>query len=347
MNKIALITDLHFGHKKGNDVFLDSQMRFFREQFIPYLKENNISNIGILGDVFDNRVNINTKVFKRVYQLFNEDFADFEIYVFPGNHDLYYTSTLDVHSLHFLTEFKNVVVVEDAKVVDVCGRKIFMCPWIVDEDEFVRKISSLEKDVDVCFGHFEISGFNMFKNKMCEHGISSNVFYDKFKLTVSGHFHTRSKMKKQGSEILYMGNPFHMTRNDIGDDRGFCVLDLDDLSYTLHDNVKSIRYNTIKYPNTPTKEIIFGNNVDILIDYDENYNEEDVQKYILEVESYKPAYTPLVRIINKFISTGDCDTIEILSCQELLKEYVEHLDIPNKEKMHTLLNDLYNECKGE
>lgn len=43
--KIALIADLHFGVKKSDTIFQSSQLKFFKEQFVPELKEQEIDTI--------------------------------------------------------------------------------------------------------------------------------------------------------------------------------------------------------------------------------------------------------------------------------------------------------------
>ena len=60
--KIALITDQHFGGKQDSQNFLNHIETFYREQFFPYLSENNIHTVIDLGDTFDRRkfVNFNT-----------------------------------------------------------------------------------------------------------------------------------------------------------------------------------------------------------------------------------------------------------------------------------------------
>ena len=71
-NKVCLITDLHFGVRKNSEVYFDSQKNFLTNQLIPYLKENDITKIFFLGDIFDNRNNINTKVQNDVFHLFDD-----------------------------------------------------------------------------------------------------------------------------------------------------------------------------------------------------------------------------------------------------------------------------------
>jgi len=64
--KIALISDIHFGVRKGSSEFLDSQMRFFRNQMIPSLIKREVKHIYFLGDVMDNRNHINVKILSEV-----------------------------------------------------------------------------------------------------------------------------------------------------------------------------------------------------------------------------------------------------------------------------------------
>jgi len=60
--KVALITDIHFGVRNDNTVFLDHQKRFFEETFFPSLENEGIDTIINLGDTFDRRkfINYNT-----------------------------------------------------------------------------------------------------------------------------------------------------------------------------------------------------------------------------------------------------------------------------------------------
>ena len=90
--KIALISDLHIGIKKQCPVFMESQLRFFREQFVPELTERGIKNVWVLGDVFDTRQQINTLVINKAIELFRDTLRDFDIDVIVGNHDMYLTT---------------------------------------------------------------------------------------------------------------------------------------------------------------------------------------------------------------------------------------------------------------
>ena len=60
--KIAILNDSHFGARGDNQLFLDYFLDFFENQFFPYIKENNITEVLHLGDLMDRRkfVNFNT-----------------------------------------------------------------------------------------------------------------------------------------------------------------------------------------------------------------------------------------------------------------------------------------------
>lgn len=82
MNNVALLTDTHFGMRKNRDIFLDSQIRFFNEVFVPYLKDNNIKDVFILGDLFDNRNTLNIMTKNEVFNLFDTILKDFNFFYF-------------------------------------------------------------------------------------------------------------------------------------------------------------------------------------------------------------------------------------------------------------------------
>ncbi|MFA5484952.1 MAG: metallophosphoesterase [Candidatus Pacearchaeota archaeon] len=344
---IAIVTDVHFGIRKNSEIFLKSSMNFFIEQFIPYLKENGITKIAFLGDLFDNRINVHLKIHNEVYSLFRNHLKDFDIYILVGNHDTYYNSTIDVHSIQFLKLFDNVTVIDTTTVVDVYGRKILMVPWLVDQKEIYNIVK--EYDADIIFGHFDIRGFYFNKYKISDEGISVDTFSNKYKKVFSGHFHTRSSRLIGNTEFVYVGSPYQTSRNDIDEERGFVVLDLDTLRYKYIDNNVSLKYIKLEFPQRFTKKMVEGNLIDIYIKYDDSYKESKIEKYLNKIESYNPITRPYTFILNN----GDLESeFNISECHfgsitNLMRDYVDSLDIDNKEKVIEILIGVYNKTKGE
>lgn len=346
--KAALISDIHFGVRKSSDHFLDSQMRFFKKQFIPYLLENNIKDIFILGDLMDNRNYINVKILTEVYELFSVDMKSFNIRILLGNHDIYYKTSVQTHSLKFLESLPNVEVISEIKIDKNVylrtGKKTLLVPWIIDDDHFIKQVSNKNIECDYCFGHFEMNGFNLTKYMPSSHGIDPNIILDNYKITFSGHYHQRSKKEKNNHIVQYLGSPYQLTRNDIDDDeRGFAILDFNTGNYEFINNTESFKFKAIKYPNKFTVDDIKGNIVDVLIDYDENYKETMVQKYINIVEKYEPLFPPNIKIENK-MSQGEIGEIEKQTVEDLLKEYIESLEIKNKDDIYKEIIELLKNC---
>ena len=58
--KVAIITDQHFGFKKGSKLYHDYFLKFYEETFFPTLEREGITTILDLGDTFDNRKGIDS-----------------------------------------------------------------------------------------------------------------------------------------------------------------------------------------------------------------------------------------------------------------------------------------------
>lgn len=346
MSKIALVTDTHFGVKNGNDIFLESQLNFFRQQFIPYLKKNEIDTIIHLGDFFDNRSNLNIKVKNEIYHLLEEDLKDFNIYILVGNHDIFYKTSVEVNSLKFLGKFDNITVVEDIEKITIDGKDILMVPWQTDEEEFQQKVANKNFHCDVCCGHFEIAGFNMNKKSVAEHGLKSDLFFNNYKLIFSGHFHTRSNQKRNGGVIQYLGSPYHLTRHDIGEQRGFCILDLDTNKYRFVNNRVSLQYEVLRYPEKLDESRIKGNIVDVEIECGEDFIEKEVQDYLDKIQDMGPVVPPIPKYINVF-NVEVKKEFKSQDISELIREYVDSLELENPDAIYDRIMDLYNECKRD
>jgi len=346
--KVALISDIHLGVRKNSEIFLNSQIIFLKEQFTQYLREFGIKTVFWLGDLFDNRNSLNTKVMNETLDFFNEFSKEFNSYILIGNHDTYYNSSIEVNSLKFLEKFSNVHLIEKITTIEIDRKKIVMVPWVTDNLSFIRDFSQIE-DCDLCFGHFNIAGFNFNKVKRSDDGIQGKLF-SKFKKVFSGHFHIRNSQNIQGSEIIYIGSPYQLTRNDIDENRGFVILDTETLKYQHINNNVSLKYIKIKYPEKFTSNKIKNNIIDVYVDYDENYNEEKVNKYVKQIEELGPATTPNIFVENNSLLNRDIDltNYKFGSMLDLMREYVDSQDIGNKEEINQLLIELYNEStKGE
>lgn len=345
-NNIAIITDSHFGIKKANDLFLDSQLKFFKEQFEPSLKRNGIKEIFFLGDVFDNRVSMNIKIKNAVLDIFENILGAYKIYLLIGNHDSYYTNTIETNALKFLDKLNNVTVIDKPHLVEVKGRKIYLVPWIVSDKAFLNELSNLKDKVDICMGHFAINGFHLNKYRIEDGGLTPEHFF-KFPMVFSGHLHARGVKKFDGCEIVYVGSPYQLTRADCGEPRGYCILNMETLEYKFINNDVSLEYVLLDYPAKFTKKMIEGNIVDVNVKFDKTIDDNKLQLYIKMIENFNPIVPPVIVPINSFMNGPDTvGDFEVKSASDLMREYIDKLDIDNKDEIYVTLEKLYEEARN-
>ena len=342
-NKIALIGDTHFGIKKGVDWFFNSQLNFLKDEFIPYLKKSGIKNIVFLGDIFDNRIAVDVKIQNIIFDFFKNDLKDFNVFIILGNHDIYLNSSLKYFSLKYLSLLKNINIIDKIQTIKICDVNLLAVPWQVNKKDFNNYISNNVIDSKVLLGHFAIKGFKFNKHVINTDGFDNEIFYNNFDLTFSGHFHTRSKQKKSNNEIIFIGSSYQLTRNDIDEEKGFCVLDINTLKYEYVNNNTSVKYIDITYPQTISSELIKNNIIDINIEYTDDCNESKIQKYIKKVESYEPIQTQL-KIKNNLLNEviNDCD---IKNSYDLMYEYVKKQNFKDESNIYKILEMLYEEAK--
>jgi DNA repair exonuclease SbcCD nuclease subunit len=345
MNKICIITDTHFGFEKNNNDVLKSCMKFFDDVLIPYLTKNKIKNLFILGDLFDSRTTISTKIHDKVFELFDVKLKKFNIYILVGNHDILYNSTLNVHSLKFLRKFKNVTVIEKPQIIEINKKNILMTPWVVDNSPVDNII---EDECDILMGHFDIKGFNFSKHVICKEGYEPESF-NKFKFVFSGHFHTRSVKKVNNTTFVYVGSPYQLTRVDSEEERGFLIYDTEKETYSFECNDVSSKFVEIEYPNEFTELDVKNNRVDVFIEYNEkNYDPEKYEEYLNSIEILKPAkITPFYS--NSELNTNfDIKKCNMSSIPDLMNNYVDDMEIDNNDKecVNDILSRVYDTVTG-
>ena len=244
--KIAIITDTHYGARKGADYIHSYFKNFYDNIFFPYLEKNNIDTIIHMGDVFDSRKSIDYQSLEWSKRVVFEPLKKYKVHAITGNHDAYYKNTNKVNSPELLLkDYDNIITYSKPTEINIGGLDILLLPWINSENfeeskEFIDNSKS-----KIAMGHLEINGFKATRGHMMEDGMDVSIF-SKFEKVYSGHFHTRSTDGK----IYYLGNPYEMYWNDVNDKRGFHIFDTETLTHTPIDNPYKLFYN-IYYEDTP------------------------------------------------------------------------------------------------
>jgi len=343
--KVAIITDTHYGARKGSDHLHNYFEMFYRDVFFPSLEKYQVDTVIHMGDIFDSRKSIDLKSLEWSKKVVFEPLKKYNVYAIVGNHDCYYKDTNYVNSPELLLRaYPNIKLYSKATEIEIDKLKILMLPWINSENfaETKELIDGCESKV--AMGHLEINGFRATRGHMMENGMDTSVF-DKFDRVYSGHFHTRSTDGK----IYYLGNPYEMYWNDVNDTRGFHIFDTDTLELTPINNPYKLFYN-VYYDDTNYK--LFNTSI---------YKNKIVKVIVRKKSKIKE----FEKFIDKLYASGvqDLKIIENFEIQEseefdinedentlsILNRYIEESEFDlDKNIIKNIFQDLYREaCEVE
>ena len=147
--KLAIITDQHFGARKGAEYIHRYFKNFYDNIFFPYLEKNKIGTVVDMGDTFDNRRNIDLVTLewskKNYYDRLQA--MGIKVHTIVGNHTAYYKDTNEVNTVDLLLkEYDNVVVYSEPTEISLDGLNVLLLPWINEENrsqtmEVINKLS--------------------------------------------------------------------------------------------------------------------------------------------------------------------------------------------------------------
>ena len=347
--KIALITDTHYGARSDSIPFDNFFREFYTNSFFPTLKEKGVTRVVHLGDIFDRRKYINFNILKSCRQYFFDKLVEegMTMDLIVGNHDTFFKNTNDVNSPDLLLkDYSNINVIYEPTEVEFEGSTILMLPWICT-DNYNQSMEAIKRSVSpVCFGHFEIAGFQMYKGHDNDSGFDPDMF-SKFDLVCSGHFHHKSG----GRNIQYLGNPYELTWADYDDPRGFHIYDtitheLEFIAnpYTIFtkywyndDAVDTSKIDFSQFANKHVKLIVV--------------NKKDFYKFDMFVDKIYQQNPLELKIIEDMadyeagqVSDEDLDVEDTLT---LLSQYCDNLVVEvDKDKLKTLMRTLYIEAQN-
>jgi DNA repair exonuclease SbcCD nuclease subunit len=323
--KVAILTDTHYGARKGSKYLHDYFELFYKNVFFPALKEHGVEAVIHMGDAFDSRKSIDYQSLEWAKRVVFEPLRDYDVHMIIGNHDCYYKNTNNVNSPSLLLQtYPNIRTYSSPQTVKVGGLDIMMVPWICSEnyDETLKQIKKTK--AKIAMGHLELQGFRVNRNLVMEdHGLEANIFSN-FTKVFSGHYHTRS----DNGTVFYLGNPYEMYWTDVNDTRGFHIFDTETLEHTPINNPYKLFYN-IYYDDTPYQ----------LFDITEYENK--IVKVIVRKKS-KPK--DFEKFIDKLYTAGiqDLKIVENFEIQEN-----EDFEIDEEENTMSILNRYIDEAEFE
>ena len=322
--KVAIITDTHYGARKGSKYLHDYFELFYKNVFFPALEEHGIDTVIHMGDAFDSRKSIDYQSFEWAKRVVFEPLKKYKVHMIIGNHDCYYKNTNDTNSPQLLLQsYSNIKTYQEVTEVKIDNLNVLFIPWI-NAENFENTVNSIKVSNSNCaMGHLELNGFRAHRGHTMEEGMDSALF-EKFDRTFSGHYHTRS----DNGRIFYLGNPYEMFWNDVNDTRGFTILNTETLDHFHVNNPYRLFYN-IYYEDTPYQTFDFS-------EY-----ESKIVKVIVRKKTKPKAFE---KFIDKLYSIGvqDLKIVENFDIQE-----GENFEITEEESTMSILNRYIEESEFE
>lgn len=331
MSKIYFLADTHLGVKSDNPIILHDWIDYYNKVFIPYCKEHvQPDDILVhLGDVFDNRNNINLETINFTIRLFedlSEIFNDIRITI--GNHDIFQKHSNEITSVNVLKHIPHVKLYYTPQVEVIDDKSVLFVPWIEDVNKQKELLKS--HDVNYIFGHLEINGAVTSSKGTKLHSDNSIQSIDFKKSQVyAGHIHIRQNI---GKYIHYVGTPYMVNRGDIGNKKGFTILDMKTGSTEFIENTFSPQYKRYSIYDILDKTVEElksewrNNYIDLCI----NSNHITYCTFDLMRNIFDGVYKEFNTVTNKIedvVENKDIKLSENKSVTEVIKEYMNFNDI--------------------
>jgi len=340
--KVAIIADLHFGIHSNSEMWHKIQLDYGK-WLKGELDRQNIKDLIILGDIFNDREEIGVQtlsVTEQFFRIFTDPILPCNILLLAGNHDAYLKDNTSINSISVFKGWNNIHVIDLECSLSINNKTFTFLPWNSD----IKKIYKS----DVIFGHMEINTFKKNVTKLCEDGIDSTLLLDNAKLIISGHFHLREERNYSNGKIIYVGSPYGQTWNDAGSTKGYYLLNIKDLTTEFHENTISPKYHRIKLSeffdnnNLPNIRKIIPNNF-IKIQADKQIEYDKFEKVLNVATLLNP-----LELSSDFTNT-DKQTIDEnyesvhLDTETMLSEFIDSLlDIDNiKSKVLKRMEEIY------
>ena len=341
--KVAIISDTHYGARKGSKLFHDYFEKFYNDVFFPTIDKEGITTVIHMGDAFDSRKGIEFKSLKWSKRVVFNPLKErgIKMHLMVGNHDAYYKNTNEINAVDLLLkEYDNVEVYSSPTEVSVGDLPVLFIPWINEQNEKETNGIIKKTKCPVAMGHLELNGFVATPGHIMEHGHDARAF-NKFEKVFSGHYHARS----DNGTVFYLGNPYEMFWNDVESPRGFTIFDTESLEHRPINNPYRLFYkifyedtdhqtfNTSEYENKIVKVIV--------------RKKTDTKKFEKFIDKLYTSGVADLKIVENF-QLDDSEEFEADESEDtmsILSRYIDESETElNKTVIQSLIKEIYQEA---
>ena len=278
---VMFISDIHFGWNASSEEWQENQQDFFRNWFIPTIKSRLEKTPDLvlicLGDVYHDRKVIDIDVNEMSIDIFEELASILPCYVINGNHDLSKKTNKGNSSLRSISNVNNLTLIKEPTMLKFMrGKKTIASfaaiPYLGDCNDENKELVRFSRKATVALMHTDISKMKFDNGMTIVGAVDAEKFHGRI---ISGHIHKRQETEK----VVYVGSPYHLSRSDIGNQKGIYTMNVETGELDFIPNTYSPVFQKIdieKFVNMSPQEqnkALFGNYTDIMV------NESDEHKY--------------------------------------------------------------------
>lgn len=328
--KRLIVGDLHFGVNEGNQKFLDYQKKSL-EWIINLSKDPDIYSVDFLGDIFDNRNHLSHSSIDLFNWFFDEIGSKVGI-VIVGNHDCPYKNSNKNNSVSLLNQ---KYFLADHEIIEVSDR--VYVPWVNKENQEDFTIALKKTKAKICFGHFDISGFDMIKGVTSKQDSISRDLLRKFDQVISGHYHNFSRKEN----VTYVGSPYQIDFSDLGVKKFVATLEKSYLEFIENPYTFFVSEKIESEENLPDIDFLLDKKVKLYINCERTIKIEKWLAKLIEVNNDIKIsdYFSFISIDEKNVNIKTENFLDVW--KEFLEEGVE-----DKEELNDLFMEEYQKlCK--
>ncbi|MGH7744740.1 MAG: hypothetical protein ACREQ5_07995 [Candidatus Dormibacteria bacterium] len=215
-------------------------------------------------------------------------------------------------------------------------------PWVCRDNEVQIREFITNSRSQVCFGHFEIQGFEMERGHVCCDGMRREDL-ERYDMAISGHFHHKSS----DGHIYYVGSPGEMTWADFDDQRGFHIFDTATRELEFISNPFRIHHKLVYDDANETvesiqaKDMSMYENVIVKVIVQNKTNPYLFDTFIDQLYSINPLD---ISIVEDFTDTNSPDAAvnQADDTNTLISKYVDGIETGlDKERLKNIMRKIY------
>lgn len=243
--KVAVFSDLHLFAHLSKTQFEDIAINFLHT-LLEECKKQDIKQVFFLGDWFHIKNKLYVPPFiKSIETLKYFVEAGIQLTFLIGNHDAPQQNSTDFSIIYAFEPYGKVIPLYEW--MDIGESRLHFLSYTEELPQFEYS----EDKQNILFGHLDVQKFQMDTGFECKEGFSIKDF-TKFDSVFTGHFHKHQIREN----IVYIGSPYQTRYSERFDEKGFIILDTDNVTWDFITNKDAPVFKELDIDNFDDEDVV-------------------------------------------------------------------------------------------